>query len=310
MGYLVANRMSRSHLATDVETLSKGYTPGRRAMDTIVIVLFFVLEAFVLYRSLPFIGERSIVSAVIAFIGYLAADFMSGLVHWIGDTWGNPSMPIVGQYFIRPFREHHVDQMAITRHNFTETNGANSLATMVVLLPTVLLLYGLRSPFVLGFHFFAFAMSMGVFGTNQFHKWSHLSEQRRPWLIRQLQGLGVILRPAHHAKHHAAPYDHHYCITVGWLNPVLAKIQFFRVVEKVIQKITGAIPRKNDIVLTATKTASKAVAKVEGVIGGVKEQVGGAIGEVKHGVTGAMGEVGEVIDGAMYPKSTNHSSRA
>ncbi len=294
--------MSRSHLATDVEALSKGYTAGRRAMDTVVIVLFFVLEAFVLYRSLPFIGDRPFVSVVIAFIGYVAADFMSGLVHWIGDTWGDPSMPIVGQYFIRPFREHHVDQAAITRHNFTETNGANSLATMVVLLPTVLLLYGVNTPTVLAFHLFAFAMSIGVFGTNQFHKWSHLSDERCPWIVRRLQAMGVILRPEHHSKHHAAPYDRYYCITVGWLNPVLAKMRFFRMAEKIIQKGTGAIPRKNDIVLTATQTASKVVAKVEGVVGEVREQVGGAIGEVKEGVVGAIGEVGEALDEAMYPK--------
>ncbi len=248
--------MGQPSLVTDVEALSKGYTFGRRAMDTTIIALFFLLEAFVLFRAWSFITTNPIASLIISFVGYVAADFMSGLVHWIGDTWGNPSMPIVGQYFIRPFREHHVDQTAITRHNFTETNGANCLATMVVLLPTVLLLFGSASPAVLGFHVFAFAMTMGVFGTNQFHKWSHLPPERRPAAIRFLQSLGLVLRPAHHAKHHAAPHDTYYCITVGWLNPILAKLKFYRITERIITKITGAIPRKNDIVLTATKAAA------------------------------------------------------
>jgi ubiquitin-conjugating enzyme E2 variant len=279
MGYL-ARRMHTPHLATDVTALTKSYTPGRRAMDTLIIVLFFCLEAFILFRSWGFITEHPIISLILSFFGYVAADFISGLVHWIGDTWGNPSMPIVGQYFIRPFREHHVDQTAITRHPFTETNGANCLETMVILLPTVAFLSASASPLVLGFHVFAFAMTMGVFGTNQFHKWSHLPVERQPKIIKALQKVGLILAPKHHAKHHAAPHDTYYCITVGWLNPILAKIKFFKGMEWLITKITGVIPRKNDIVLTATKAA----AKVEGVIEGVKDSV-----------TEVMDEVGESI---------------
>ncbi len=281
--------MSQAHLAHDVDALSKGYTRGRRAMDTIIIALFFLLEAFIVYRAWSFITENPVISLLISFVGYVAADFMSGLVHWIGDTWGDPSLPIVGQYFIRPFREHHVDQTAITRHNFTETNGANCLATMVVLLPTILLLFGSASPAVLGFHVFAFAMTMGVFGTNQFHKWSHLPSDRRPKAIQLLQSLGLILGPNHHAKHHAAPHDTYYCITVGWLNPILSKIKFFTGVEKLITKLTGVIPRKNDIVLTATKAAAT---------------VGGVIEGVKEGVTEVVQEMGESIQ-AKRPHSSN-----
>ncbi len=268
--------MSHAPLAHDVDALAKGYTRGRRAMDTVIIALFFFLEAFVVYRAWSFVTEHPVISLFLSCVGYLAADFMSGLVHWIGDTWGDPSLPIVGQYFIRPFREHHVDQTAITRHNFTETNGANCLATMVVLLPTIALLFGSASPAVLGFHVFAFAMTMGVFGTNQFHKWSHLPEAERPVVIRTLQSLGIILGPVHHALHHAAPYDRYYCITAGWLNPVLTRLNFFRRLEGAITKLTGVIPRKNDLILTATKAA----ATVGEVIEGVKEGVSDVIDEV------------------------------
>jgi ubiquitin-conjugating enzyme E2 variant len=52
-----------------------------------------------------------------------------------------------------------------------------------------------------------------------------------------LQRAGLILSPEHHAVHHAAPRDKYYCITVGWMNPVLEKVRFFRFLEAAISRI-------------------------------------------------------------------------
>jgi ubiquitin-conjugating enzyme E2 variant len=74
-----------------------------------------------------------------------------------------------------------------------------------------------------------------VFCTNQFHKWAHMKTPP-PW-IRMLQRAHLILSPEHHVVHHTAPRDKYYCITVGWMNPLLDKIQFFRFCEWAITRI-------------------------------------------------------------------------
>src|SRR5712692_10071295 len=44
--------------------------------------------------------------AAVVLASYVVADFVSGMFHWMGDTWGTPETPVVGKVFVRPFREH------------------------------------------------------------------------------------------------------------------------------------------------------------------------------------------------------------
>jgi hypothetical protein len=78
-------------------------------------------------------------------------------------------------------------------------------------------------------------MSLFAVATNQFHKWAH--QATSPRVARWLQSAGLILSTRHHAIHHAAPHDRHYCITVGWLNPLLNAVRFFRAAEWFIARI-------------------------------------------------------------------------
>ena len=225
------------------------YSRIHRAIDTLGIFLFFGLELTLVLHVRTFVRTHGGAALGVMALGYLAADFVSGLVHWIGDTWGDITTPIVGPYFIRPFREHHVDQFAITRHDFVETNGANCLVTIFILLPMFLATRSVQTAWADAFLLFALALSFGVFLTNQFHKWAHLPQQKAARLIRWLQSSWVILPPKHHAIHHKAPFAKYYCITVGWLNPILTRLKFYRAAEYCITKLTRAIPRKNDLLL-------------------------------------------------------------
>ena len=72
--------------------------------------------------------------AIAALVGYLVSDFLSGFVHWAGDTIGDETTPVFGPNFVQPFRYHHVDPEDITRHDFIETNGNNCIVGAPVLM--------------------------------------------------------------------------------------------------------------------------------------------------------------------------------
>jgi ubiquitin-conjugating enzyme E2 variant len=227
----------------DARELAQGYSPAIRAMEIGAIVSFVSLELALVYRlwGNPYVGTWLLLSA--ALLGYLAADFVSGFVHWMADSWGSTDMPLLGKAFIRPFREHHVDEKAMTRHDFVETNGNNCLISLPVAIIALVLPHG-SSGWVFVSAFLG-AMIFWVMATNQIHKWSH--EDEPPALVGFLQRVHLVLPPAHHQLHHTAPFNKYYCITVGWLNKPLTLIHFFPLAERLVTRLTGLLPRQDDI---------------------------------------------------------------
>jgi hypothetical protein len=174
----------------------------------------------------------------------LLADFGSGLVHWGCDTFGSETWPIVGRTLIGPFREHHLAPKAITQHDFLETNGCSAFAVLPFF-ATAWIFAGIEGPVALFVAMLLGWASLLTLATNQIHKWAH--SDAPPWWVRSLQSCGLLLSPEVHAHHHRAPFDRYYCITHGWLNPVLTRIRFFRGLEHVVTRVTGAVPRGEDL---------------------------------------------------------------
>jgi ubiquitin-conjugating enzyme E2 variant len=209
------------------------YSRSHRAVEIISILsVFGVLALFAIRIGRTVTTAGDWVSLTIAALtGYLLADFISGVVHWAGDTIGDETTPFLGKNFVTPFRYHHVDPKDIALHDFIETNGNNCIVVLAPLLGAFLLL-----PRHTGYLFFACTLmaflSLFIVATNQFHKWAHSDTPPRAavWL----QRWGLILSPGHHDVHHARPHDRHYCITVGWMNPLLNRIRFFRGAEAVV----------------------------------------------------------------------------
>ncbi|EME30642.1 small conjugating protein ligase [Galdieria sulphuraria] len=148
------------------------------------------------------------------FMGYIAADFFSGLYHWFLDNYGNAKTPIIGKQCVA-FQGHHEHPWTITYRPFCNLLGTSCLISC----PFFLLLLVMPLP-----HFIQTILtSFGFFVVfaQQTHQWAHQTKPPSPW-IETLQQMGVLLSIKAHGKHHKPPFNKNYCIVSGICNEILA----------------------------------------------------------------------------------------
>lgn len=163
-------------------------------------------------------------------IAVVAGDFISGVVHWFADTYFSEKTPIIGPSLVRPFRLHHVYPRDICTHDLVTLVGNVCILAVPLLSLCLAVLWMAPDSGWVAFKVICVAL-IAVFtvATNQFHKWAH--DEDPSTLARWLQRSRLVLEPTHHQVHHTAPFNMHYCITNGWLNPLLNRIRFFRGLE-------------------------------------------------------------------------------
>lgn len=213
------------------------YATHARIMEIVAIFAYLVTTVYIAYQlalqfNSPMVELFWIVPSAL-FVGLVLADFSSGMVHWLADTFGSTDTPILGPNFIRPFREHHTDPEGITRHDFVEVNGNNCVVIMLFGMPLFLLIPNTSDTWAIWLELALLSQFAGVFATNQIHKWSH--QEDPPAFARLLMKMGVIMSVDHHNVHHTAPFDTYYCITTGWLNPVFEKLGIFPKLERFVR---------------------------------------------------------------------------
>uniref|UniRef100_A0A8R1HW85 TMEM189_B_dmain domain-containing protein n=1 Tax=Caenorhabditis japonica TaxID=281687 RepID=A0A8R1HW85_CAEJA len=229
--------------------LASMYSREKRWQEivSLIVAIFLFSAVFInLLRS----WEHSIWKSVLfyAVLGVMTADFLSGLVHWGADTFGSVETWF-GRSFIRPFREHHVDPTAITRHDFVEVNGDNFMLCVAPLLWIVWQQHTYEQQQLTqwaSFHWYILLLGIYVALTNQIHKWSHTYFGLSKFVV-FLQKTHIILPRSHHKIHHISPHACYYCITTGWLNWPLEYIGFWRKLEWVVTKVSGMQPREDDL---------------------------------------------------------------
>jgi len=209
----------------------------RRRVLAASIVLTMTLAVWVGMGITRFVAEGWWLWVVLALpLGVAAIDFVTGVVHWACDRFGDATTPIVGPLLISAFREHHIDPERMVDHDWIETNGepcvlaALALAVLAGWAPHV------QSGVVAGSATVHWTMAVMGAWANEVHKWAHMSSA--PRLARLLQRTGLALRPNDHACHHQASHDSGYCISTGWINPLLDRLGLWSWLERALRGTT------------------------------------------------------------------------
>jgi ubiquitin-conjugating enzyme E2 variant len=165
-----------------------------------------------------------------AWIGYLiacwiAADFMSGLCHWLEDRYFREEWPIIGRFIAKPNQLHHDQPSAFLRQGYISRNWTTILPAFgaFVLVPNL------------------WPIWLFVSQANEVHAWAH---QRCSSGIRMLQETGFLQSAKHHGEHHRSPFDVKYCVMTNWLNPILDGLRVWGCFECLLSKF-GFKPNAN-----------------------------------------------------------------
>ncbi len=209
----------------------------RRAVLASSILATTVLVAWVGSDVARFLFDGAALGVVLGIaIGALVIDFVTGLVHFACDRFGDPTTPVVGPLLIRAFREHHDDPQAIVDHDWIETNGESCFLTMIALAGLALLAPYAHSNLEAAAVTVVWTMAVLGASANQAHKWAHM--QKPPAVVGFFQRAGLMLSPEKHARHHHAPHDTAYCITTGWMNPLLDWLGLWSWLERSLKGMT------------------------------------------------------------------------
>jgi TMEM189-like protein len=215
--------------------LQEHSAPLHAFLEYATSLVFPVLFALNLYWGSSRLYELELfwLLALAVPLGVVGGDFVSGIVHWAADTYCSEDTPVVGPSLVKPFRMHHIYPRDICTHNLVATVGNVCILAFPLLCFCLFLMWLMPESGWLAFLVVLIAIvSAATVATNQFHKWAH--EEDPSTFARWLQRTRLVLEPSHHKQHHTEPFNVHYCITNGWLNPLLNKIKFFRRLEAVL----------------------------------------------------------------------------
>ncbi len=197
-------------------------------VETSAILAFFSTSLLSLlavsYRG----GVEATVLALIPtlFLAHYLADLLSGLIHWVCDSFGCASTRFWGPAFIGPFRRHHDTPRDITKITLSENLGSSAMAGLAVLLllsHQLVSLDPLTPLKTFGMMLFVLFVQFSVL-SNLFHRWAHLRDPDKNQVTRFLQDHNLVIRSEQHWRHHKQNFRVNYCISNGWANQVTNRI--------------------------------------------------------------------------------------
>jgi len=181
------------------------------------------------------ISLTAVQSLICIVSSWVAADFGSGVLHWSVDNYGNGKTPVMGN-IIAAFQGHHSAPWTITEREFCNNVHKLCIPFGIPTVALIAMLAGPSNPLVT--LFFTVFCSLEI-GSQEFHKWSHMTKKQLPPVINKIQDLGLTVGKAPHALHHLAPFEGNYCIVSGFCNSFLDRYGIFRRMEHVVYNING-----------------------------------------------------------------------
>lgn len=175
----------------------------------------------------------SVIIKIVACV--LAADFITGLIHWIEDTYGLPSWPFLGSFVIEPNIEHHLHPTFLGTMSNLALRNYQAVVPMGALSLVAFLWFGWSAWPV------ALTLTLASLG-NEVHTWNH--RRANNWLIRFLQNTGIVQSPRQHAKHHHPPFDAYFCTLTNVTNELLEAVYFWRLLEWYLRGAFGIVPKR------------------------------------------------------------------
>jgi hypothetical protein len=156
----------------------------------------------------------------------LVADFVTGIVHWMEDSYWTPETPILGKWIVIDNLAHHKNGQEFLKKSWMQSSWDLLIAGIII----VSVAFVTRS---LSWEVWMFAIIIA--NANQIHKWAHITRfENKPKMIGLLQKIYILQRTDHHGQHHRKPNNSHYCTVTNILNPVLDKLKFWRVLESIV----------------------------------------------------------------------------
>jgi len=171
---------------------------------------------------------------VLVLSSWLAADFLTGVFHWIEDRYMAKSSLDFVNSILEDNDLHHRKPTAM----LLSTGWVNMRSSAAAGWPLAFACWWFGMPaFVWLSIFFA------TFG-NLIHRWSHKPKRQLPRWIRGMQEFGLFISQEHHDTHHRSMQQlipKHlagckFCGMTDWLNPTLDAIKFWQACEHLLRK--------------------------------------------------------------------------
>jgi len=181
----------------------------------------------------------------IVVVGLFLLDWFSGLVHWTYDTWFDERIPGF-QRSVSIAREHHVLPYHIVGYGLRDQMSYSSWPAFVFVAPIGAAM-SIWAPQTQATYIVVSVCTLvcsGMLFGSHCHLLGH--EPAKSRLIRLLQRSHFLISPAYHRLHHDRNHDTRYAVVNGWSNAICDRIGFWRGLERLIQALTAAQPRRSD----------------------------------------------------------------